>query len=338
MAEDHFVIIGNGPAANTAALTLRERAPDTRVTMISRELVRQYKPKLLPDFVAGKLSEEELYVRPLEFYKEHGIKLRLGQEVVDVDFTSRQVTLDHKEVVGYSGLIIAAGGRPHIPAPLQVFEDFMMTLKTVSDAHAWIERLSRIDSVLMVGGDLTSLAFTRALLSLGKRVSFILDEDSFWPLRLTQEIRDQVAQRLASKGVNVVECKRLERVARVSEDSLEVETDTDRLKVGAVGAFFGLVPDVRFLAHTGLLIERGVLVDEHLKTRFDGVYAAGDCAQVYHPGLRNYWISIGYTNAENLGRVAALNLVGGEVKARAAPESIFHVEGIEVNTSWWSEF
>ena len=59
--------------------------------MISRELVRQYKPKLLPDFVAGKLSEEELYVRPLEFYKEHGIKLRLGQEVVDVDFAARQV-------------------------------------------------------------------------------------------------------------------------------------------------------------------------------------------------------------------------------------------------------
>ena len=79
-------------------------------------------------------------------------------------------------------------------------------------------------------------------------------------------------------------------------------------------------------------------MDEYLKTRFDGVYAAGDCAQVYHPGLRDYWVSIGYSNAENLGRVAALNLVGGKVEARAASESIFHVEGIVVNTSWWSEF
>ncbi|MEJ2715574.1 MAG: FAD-dependent oxidoreductase [Deltaproteobacteria bacterium] len=275
MTEDHFVIIGNGPAANSAALTLRECAPDTRVTMISRELVRQYKPKLLPDFVAGKLSEEELYVRPLAFYKEHGIKLRLGQEVVDVDFAARRVTLAHKEVVGYSGLIIAVGGKPYIPAPLQVFEDFMMTLKTISDAHAWIERLSRTESVLMIGGDLTSLAFTRALLSLGKNVYFILDEDSFWPLRLTREIRDQVAQRLVSRGVNVVECRRLKRLARVSEKSVEVVTDTDRLKVGVVGAFFGLVPDVKFLAHTGIHVERGVLVDEHLKTRFDGVYAVG---------------------------------------------------------------
>ena len=158
MIEDHFVIIGNGPAANAAARTLREGAPDTRLTMISRELVREYKPKLLPDFVAGKLSEEELYVRPLDFYKQHGIKLRLGQEVVDVDFAARQVKLAHKEVVGYSGLIIAAGGKPHIPEPLQVFQHFMMTLKTVSDAHAWIERLSRTDSVLIVGGDLTSLS------------------------------------------------------------------------------------------------------------------------------------------------------------------------------------
>jgi NADPH-dependent 2,4-dienoyl-CoA reductase/sulfur reductase-like enzyme len=105
-----------------------------------------------------------------------------------------------------------------------------------------------------------------------------------------------------------------------------------------VGAFFGLLPDVKFLTQSGLQIERGVLADEYLNTGFEGVYAAGDCAEIYHPEIRDYWVSIGYDNAVNLGRIAALNLVGGKVQVDVEPESIFFVERIRANISWWMEF
>ncbi len=62
MTHEHCVIIGNGPAANEAALTLREKAPDLRITMIGRETIPHYKTHLLPDFIAGKLVEEDLHV------------------------------------------------------------------------------------------------------------------------------------------------------------------------------------------------------------------------------------------------------------------------------------
>ena len=105
-----------------------------------------------------------------------------------------------------------------------------------------------------------------------------------------------------------------------------------------IGAFFGLVPDVRFLTGAGLRIDRGILVDEYLNTGFEGVYATGDCAQIYHPAIQDYWVSIGHDNAVSLGRTAALNLLGGKVEAKVAKESIFEVQGIKVNTSWWAEF
>jgi NADPH-dependent 2,4-dienoyl-CoA reductase/sulfur reductase-like enzyme len=114
--------------------------------------------------------------------------------------------------------------------------------------------------------------------------------------------------------------------------------DSEKLVVDMVGAFFGLVPDVGFLARSGLQIERGVLVDEYLGTGFEGVYAAGDCAQVYHPLIRDYWVSIGHDNAVNLGNIAASNLAGGKIQADIEPEDIFSVEGIRANTSWWAEF
>ena len=66
------------------------------------------------------------------------------------------------------------GGLTHAQlAPLRPFVDLLLTLKTPSDAASWKEALARVDSVLILGGDLTSLAVTRALLTLGKKVFFL---------------------------------------------------------------------------------------------------------------------------------------------------------------------
>jgi len=338
MIAEHCVIIGNGPAANAAASTLRQRAPETTITIIGKERFHHYKPHLLPDYIAGKVSEKELYVPTPMVRQEGEPKLRLGQSVVGVDFLKREVVLEHKEIVPFDRLIIATGGRPRIPEPYQVFEDLMLTLKTPADAKRWTERLDRADSVLIVGGDLTSFRVVEALLTLKKQVSFILNEESFWPVPFGEDIRSQASSRLKEKGVEVLECRKIRRIARISEDELEVETDSETLTAGVLGAFFGLVPDVKFLAGSGLDIERGILVDEYLKTRFDRVYAAGDCAQVFHPGMKDYWVSIGYHNARTLGRIAASNLLGGMFSLNVAPESIFQMDGVAANTSWWMEF
>lgn len=338
MSAERFVIIGNGPAANEAARVLRENSEDARITIFGKEPSRPYKPHLLPDVIAGKIHIDKIYLRPDSFYVERNIQLRTGQRVAKVDFGKHHVILEHREVVPFDGLIIATGGRPRIPEPIEVFEDAMMTLKTVSDAQLWINKLAKVETVLLIGGDLTSLGLTRALLSLGKTVFFMINEDSFWPLPLNQRLHNEIDSCLCAKGVNVLKSRHVKRLSVLSETSMEVETECEKLLVGAVGAFFGLVPDVKFLVRSGLDIDRGVLVDEKLQTRFANVYAAGDCAQVYNPSIRDYWVSIGYENARTLGRIAALNMLGGMVKMETALESIFSLNGVKVNTSWWMEF
>ena len=120
---------------------------------------------------------------PVEEYKNMAIKLRSGQKVVALNPGQKELILDHKEVLRFSGLIIAVGGKPRIPEPLLIFKDVLFTLKTLEDARVWKEEVARVDSVLMMGGDLTSLAVTKALLGLGKKVYFMVNEEAFWPLR-----------------------------------------------------------------------------------------------------------------------------------------------------------
>jgi pyruvate/2-oxoglutarate dehydrogenase complex dihydrolipoamide dehydrogenase (E3) component len=179
---------------------------------------------------------------------------------------------------------------------------------------------------------------TEALLHLGKQVHFMLNENAFWPLRRDPEMMEDVGRRLSDKGVHVVGSQEIHAMARSGENTVRVQVDRQTIRVGMVGAFYGLVPHVGFLARSGLPLDRGLLVDEYLNTGFEGIYATGDCAQVYHPELRDYWVSIGHENAVNLGRLAAINLVGGKVRAEAAKESLLDIEGVKVNTSWWSEF
>lgn len=338
MSRQSFVIIGNGPAANQAAESLRSQGSEAKITMLSKDSFRGYLPHLLPDFISGSIGEESLYFRPHAYYKEKNIFLRLGQKAVGIDFSKRRIFLEHREVISFDGLIIATGGKPRIPEYYQLFEDLMLTLKTPQDAKLWISKLKSVASILMLGGDLTSLSLTRALLKMGKTIQFIINEDSFWPIPYSEEIYKAVTQRLESKGVQVVHCNKIRRVTQIDENLIEVDTDTCTVRTGAIGAFFGLVPDVRFLVRSGLDIDRGILVDEFLKTRFEDVFAVGDCAQVYHPALRNYWVSIGYQNAATLGKIAASNLLGSHLEALVAPESILDVGGVKVNTSWWTEF
>lgn len=338
MAEEHFVVVGNGPAGHHAAMTLKERAPAAEVTVISRHRGSAYRPHLLPDFIAGKIPEAALYVCPTDSYKEKDVKLRTGQKVVGLDLKEQSVALDHKEIVRFTGLVIAAGGKPRIPEPLLVFRELMLTLKTLEDARVWREKLSRSESVLIMGGDLTSFAVTKSLLDLNKKVYFMLDKEAFWPLRSDRTMLEEAGHRLSRRGVEVLLDRRVKSIARVSNRACEVQLNGDRVRAGIIGAFFGLVPDIRFLVGSGLRIDRGILVDEYLNVGCAGVFATGDCAQIYHPEIRDYWVSIGHDNAVNLGRTAALNLLGENVKVEAAQESIFEVQGIRVNTSWWMEF
>ncbi len=338
MSSDHYLVIGNGPAGHKAAHTLREKAPDARVTLISKDHESCYRPRHLPDLIAGKIEEEALYECPIDSYKGKGIKLRSSQRVVDINLRDKQIQLDHKEILSFSGVIIAVGGVPRIPGPYDRFRHHLLTLKTIHDAEVWVDKLSRVDSILVMGGDLTSLAVTKALLQLKKKVYFMLNDDALWPIRCNDALFEDVAQKLSQRDVEVLQHRQLNNIDRLSNDAYEVDVEGRKIQVGIIGAFFGLTPDIQFLAGKGLRIDRGILVNQFLNTGFEGVYATGDCAQIYHPEIRDYWVSIGHENAVNLGHVAASNLAGEKVEAEVATESVFDVQGIKVNTSWWMEF
>jgi NADPH-dependent 2,4-dienoyl-CoA reductase/sulfur reductase-like enzyme len=335
----HYVIIGNGVAANRAAEVIRRNHANAKITLISREFFLFYYRHKLPPFVTGKIDETALQVYPVEYYRERNIRLRLGQIVQKVDLQHRIVYLKHMEKVHYDRLLICAGGRSYIPEMYYPFRSCFTTLKRLSTARIIRDKLPSVQTVVIVGGDLTSVKLAETLIETGRHVTFVLDDYAFWPLESASEIRESLENALRKMGADVISNDPIHTVKQLKDDDpplYEVQTQSGKtLQAHMVGAFFGFKPDIDFLIRSGLDIDRGILVNDQLKTAFDDVYAAGDCAQIYAPELKNYWVSVGWKNAFVQGEAAALNMVGLTGHAEKPAAQATHFKDIKLSTPWW---
>ena len=337
-SNDHYVIIGNGPAGNHAADTLRANDGEARITILSQESVLYYYKHKLTEYIKGKTGEKELTVRPSHVYKDKRIRLRLGQEVERIDPLENRLYLKHMEVMSYTKLIIASGASPRILPSVSNFGKYLALLSSYTDVLNQLPEIRKNKRFLVLGGDLISFKFIRMLKDMGKEVDCLLYADAFWPFNLTPEMADAASESLRKSGVRVLSEDGLKTVKQ-TDQGLDVMTEKGHGAIyDSIYAFLGMMPNISFVLGSGIDTDRGILVDDHLKTNFDNVYAAGDCAQIYNTDIKSYWLSVGWKNASVQGEVAAMNFLGAGHVINPSPKKILNVEGFTVDTSWWEAF
>jgi NAD(P)H-nitrite reductase large subunit len=335
---DHYVIIGNGPAGNRAADRLRESDKEARVTIISDEAFSFYYRHKLPDFIAGRISEESLKVRPYTIYKEKNIRLRLGQRVERIDPEEKVLYLKHMEKVGYTKLILATGGSPRVPPSLIRFTDYFTFMTNYNDAVSIRPELQKAKDIIVIGGDLISLRFIKMLTGMKKNIFFILSRNCFWPIDLTSKMAGKISTSLEKKKIKTSVDIPIASITRQKNKLLLEAGDGRKIRADMICSFLGLKPNIDFVVGSGIDTEKGVLVNEHLQTNYPDIYACGDCAQIYNPKLKDYWISIGSENAAHQGEAAALSLLGAHQVIKPVSKKRLRVEGVDIGTSWWKQF
>ena len=81
----HVAVVGAGQAGSSLVAKLRNSGFTGDITMIGAEKVPPYqRPPLSKKYLLGEMDLERLYLRPMNFYSEHNIKLRLGEIVTKV--------------------------------------------------------------------------------------------------------------------------------------------------------------------------------------------------------------------------------------------------------------
>lgn len=316
-AKQRFVIIGASAAGSSAAETLRRHNPKALITVVSDEKVTYSKP-LLSYYLAGKLGEEQLFFRSPDFFERYGIE-KMHARAVGLRPEKNTVELSDGQKLQYDKLLLATGAAPRFPKIEGIRRDGVFGLRKLEDAHGILARLPKTERAVVLGGGLVGLKAAAALKERGVAVTVLidsphalsqmLDESS---ARIFEKIFEQNGVTIRTRAKPVAVLGRKNQIEGVQLASGEV-FPCDVVVVGK-----GVDPSLELVEGTPIRTEYGVLVDDHLRTSVENIYAAGDVAQARDVLRGEPWINALWPCAVEQGRIAALNMLGQETIYRGS--------------------
>ncbi|RQD78284.1 MAG: NAD(P)/FAD-dependent oxidoreductase [Candidatus Syntrophonatronum acetioxidans] len=310
-----YVIIGNSAAGISAAEVLRERGIKEEIVIISEEEHSPYYRFMVGKYLAGKVTSSEMVYRSREFYRDNNIIPFLGEKVKGIDTESKKVLFENREYITYEKLLIAAGA---VPKRLMVDKtDYgpIFTLRTWQDAQNILDVVGKSEKALVVGGGVIGTTVTQALLSRGQKVSLLLTEP-----RLLYHALDERGSKLIEKMlINPdLEIYNEDRIIEVIHNPFDFKMVGVGLNSGQeVRCHFmvmdlGVEPNTQILRGAGVEPGRGIKVNEKMESVFPHVYAAGDVTESWNMVREAYTQTPNWSNASSQGRVAGINMAGGE--------------------------
>src|ERR1700674_414474 len=313
---DSVVIVGGGGAGLAAADMLRREGYDGTLTMISADDSPPYdRPNLSKDFLAGTAPDDWIPLRSPEYYSHRRIDLVLGSAVSSLDVERRHVQLENGKTYGFGALLIATGADP-IRLKIDGAADAQIHyLRTFADSRAIVAKAASAKRVVVVGASFIGLEVAASLRARGIEVDVVAPES----LPLERVMGPDVG--LFLRGLHEshgVIFHLGSTVSRINGRSVTLSNgtilDADFVVLGVGGR-----PSIALAERAGLVIDRGIAVNECLETSVPGIFAAGDVARWPdpHSGERirvEHWVV-----AERQGQVAAKNILGQREPFTAVP-------------------
>lgn len=321
---ERLVIVGGLAGGLTAAAWARRQSPTLKITVVERGLEVSYSECGLPYVLSGEVSSFDELIRysPERFSDKYDVELLTGCSAEDLNLQQCYLQLvflsnGRTERLYYDQLVLATGARPDTPVLHGQNLQGVFALRHMHEARAIEEYLTsaRPSTAVVVGAGWLGLEMAEALTSRGLSVALL--ERSTTLAGFTGAIRDSIAEELKMRGVRLyTDCELLS----IEGDSAvkRVHTRHTSLDAGLVILATGVKPAVELARRAGLRLGAtgAIAVSESQRTSYPNVYAAGDCAEVFHLLLnRAVYLPLG-TTANKQGRVAGINAAGGRAEFR----------------------
>lgn len=316
MAKRH-VIVGGGTAGVNAILTIRERdRGESEITLVSAE--RPYSRMVLPYYLGRSIAESHVFTLPPPRLAQLRVKTHVGRRAAKLDTGGNRLILDDGATLDYDDLLIATGSSP-VRAPVPGADlPGVHTFWTLEQARAVVSRVREGAHVVMVGAGFIAFTILNALLGLKARLTVVEIAPQILPRMLDRPGAELVERWLGRHGVAVRTGATLAGIeAESGRQRLRFRAGED-LAADVVIMATGIRTNLEWLKDSGVRVNRGVLVDEHLRSNVPNVFAAGDVAESRDlvtglPALH----AIEPTAMEH-GRVAGANMAGENVAYRGS--------------------
>jgi nitrite reductase (NADH) large subunit len=319
------LVVGNGLAGTIASKTLHELDPSSVIQIYAEENYPYYPRPNLIEFLAGNVSRENLFAFSNDWYAERNISVHLGQPVVRLHSGSKEIELDGGVKESFDVLLLANGASSWMPPISGAEKKGVFALRSLDDAADILDWADKHPKVAIIGGGLLGLEIARAIRSRGAEVQVV----EFFPRLLPRQLDTEGAAVLQSQiekmgidfrlGMATEEIQgegRVEGLRFKSGESMKAQT-------AIVAA--GVRPNTSLAAEAGLETDKGIIVDDTLRTSHPDIFAAGDNVQHRE---RIYGI---IPASFNQARTVAFNMLGQEkIYEGTVPSNTLKVVGLDL--------
>lgn len=322
-----LVLIGNGMAGVRAIEHLLKLSPESYdITIFGAEPHPNYNRIMLSSVLAGGADMQEIIINDWSWYKENNITLHTGHKITNIDTERKKVTSHLGIEAAYDALIIATGSNPFmLPLP-GADKEGVIAFRDIHDCEVMMDTAKKYKKAVVIGGGLLGLEAARGLLHLGMEVnvvhihSYLMERqlDEAASKMLQRELEAQGMQFLLKKSTAAIKGKR--RASGLAfTDGTEVDGD---LVVMAVG----IRPNIELARSAGIDVNRGIVIDDFMRTSMPDIYAVGECAE--HRGIAYGLVAPLYEQ----GAVLAKLLAGVETAgyAGSVTSTKLKVSGVDV--------
>jgi NADPH-dependent 2,4-dienoyl-CoA reductase/sulfur reductase-like enzyme len=169
-----------------------------------------------------------------------------------------------------------------------------------------------VKRAVIVGGGLIGVELAEMLATRDIAVTMLVRESRFWGNVLPKEEGDLVGRHLAEHHIDVRYGNELKEILADDKGRCRavITSSGEEIECQVVGLTAGVRPNVDFLKGGKLAIDRGILVDELLRTNIPFVYAAGDCVQLKEPQKNRRPIEAVWYTGKMMGEVLARTITG----------------------------
>jgi nitrite reductase (NADH) large subunit len=300
------VIIGFSLAGYTASRYILMNAPKTEIEIFNEDKYPYYPHPSLYGVLSGESSVDSILLHQAKWYEERGIKLHLGVSVKSIKADDKEIVLVNGERVSYDKLLLANGARPFIPPLKGADKNGVFALRTIDDALTIREYAKGKKNAVVIGGGLLGLEASEALGKLGLKTTVLEFAPWLLPRQIDREGSDMLISEFEKRGAKIRCGAQTEEIIGDTKVSGVKIKDGDTIPAQLVIFATGIRSNIELSKEAGINVNKGVIVDDYLRTNFEDIYAAGDVAE--HRG-RVYGIIPATTDQ---AQIAAANMIGKE--------------------------
>ncbi len=314
----NHLIIGASAAGMACAHTLRTIDDKAIITVLSGESAQPYFRPMIPYIINGKKGPSEIALTGSGIFTSKGIDVRTDSAVTCVDTQLKSVTTKNRERFSYDKILFATGSSPHMPKSIEgLYSEGVYCLKTIKDAMAMAKRAETTDHAVMLGGGILNLKAAFALLEKNIQVTLVVHSPEILSQLMEPSDAGRIRNALKRAGLKIITGCSATAVVAGDDGAAGVVLDNGReLACRMVCVGKGVVPNTAFLDGTKVIVETGILGDNHTACSIKDAFTAGDVAVTLDPVSGEKTVTSLWTHAVEMGICAGRNMAG--IKTRYA--------------------